>query len=93
MSNAIFYRCRHCGNVTAVLADAGVTPSCCDKGIVGFPAKSRRCTDSLIGLMTGFSPRPIQFNNREKMPFHFVENLEKLPKQLLLNLEKFLIPM
>ncbi len=29
MSNAIFYRCRHCGNVTAALVDAGVTPSCC----------------------------------------------------------------
>ncbi len=29
MSNVVFYRCRHCGNVVAVLVDGGATPSCC----------------------------------------------------------------
>lgn len=29
MSEVKFYRCRHCGNVMAVVRDGGVTPSCC----------------------------------------------------------------
>ena len=29
MSNAVFYRCRRCGNVVAALVDGGAVPSCC----------------------------------------------------------------
>ena len=29
MSEVTFYRCNHCGNIVAVVEDAGVTPSCC----------------------------------------------------------------
>ncbi len=33
MSNVVFYRCAHCGNVVAVLVDGGVTPSCCGEAM------------------------------------------------------------